>query len=796
MRNDIEEMLKKIGSARPQEEFSLKMDDLPPLQPTKEKQNRIKYYLIPAVAAVLIVAVIGLTYLLPFSNSQNNGQGDTVSNGSSNDVIHLATPNDDRNVMYPWELEIQSGDSSPESNIAPWESGKLKFTTLTLSGRGASRQLPTAANGFRRSDLMYLTGGTDKIKQDNKQLSLMADTEIRSCINGRWLGIYTEQGKHAGCEGLFYDIQDDCYVCVACKLNELIRTNEYYVDACVRTAVEVYCMKNPETPSPSTSVSAMFPKYYKAFYKSDALKVFASGEKPTKENTKLDFQKGGIYHETWETTKMDEFKYPVVKVLEYGQDINKCFFALVSPDDNLAWGSFVYDFAEKKLYSLNGDTVQSEITIVGNENFMYHYGDYYYNYSHFKRNELIVMAELAYATNVTVSDDYRFIAVSAPYFATRGGYTDPDTGIKKNAYEEDVVFLVDIEEGTCKALYDTTDSDCSFYLEIKDTDGPWPSAAPEFVEGEICFPTKRGTWRFDYKTEYKGDLLKIATRGMVKYVFMQQENGVRIYKLSDSTDVTAQMQNAVFDSESYPKDQNNDLNFLNNESGSILDGKYVATASKSGRFVYLFYEHIGQVLCVDTKNKTTQALTVDTSFIDNASKLSNITYQLFVSDDGENLILTYCNGVEISLIKGKTLHPHVILSYFPEDEYLSCYMVEYDSFDVFFSKDENKMMSLNEADRITFIRCVQILSCDFVVDIIKEYESIKTSATLEVSSLHKKFNNKIDEYCEEVAELVLYNGESIYMCEDAVEKCLDKTGRTMFEFKEYYGSAMEHPIFY
>ena len=42
MRNDIEEMLKKIGSARPKGEFSLKMDDLPPLQPTKEKQNRIK----------------------------------------------------------------------------------------------------------------------------------------------------------------------------------------------------------------------------------------------------------------------------------------------------------------------------------------------------------------------------------------------------------------------------------------------------------------------------------------------------------------------------------------------------------------------------------------------------------------------------------------------------------------------------------------------------------------------------------------------------------------------------------
>ncbi|MBQ2388532.1 MAG: hypothetical protein II305_00540, partial [Clostridia bacterium] len=775
MKKCLEEMLKNLNSVELGENFNLNLQSLAVTSQAKINAKSTKCFFISAVAVILVVTVISLTCFLPMlvgSDRSNDGENNIFANSYYDNYF-----DDEKNAVYPWEVATQnSGSSLTEAKFAPWKNGALKLTTLTLSGNSTSGILPTSTGVVNPSDILYLTGGAaNQIEQSNKKLALLNNSEIRSCINGRWLGIYTEYGSHAGCEGLFYDLQDDDYVCVACKLLELIRTNEYYLDACVRMAVEVYCMKVPTTPAVETSLEKKFPKYYKAFYKSDALKVFASGEKPTQENTKLDFKKGGIYNEKWETTKMDEFKYPVVKVLEYGKDVNKCFFALVSPDDNVAWGSFIYDFSKNKLYSLNGDTEQSGITIVGNENFKYHYGDYYYNYSRSERNELIIMAELAFATNVTVSDDYKYIAVSAPYFAVSAQYDDPETGIKKNVYEEDVVFLVDVENGTCKALYDTKDSDCSFYYEIKDSDGPWPSKAPEFLEGEICFPTKRGSWRFDNKKEIKGELLKIATYNSSKYAIMQCDDDVRIYNLPEAVDVTEEMNNVKFESESYPECQKDYLKLIGNESGSIFNGKYVATASKSGRFVYLYYEYLGQVLCIDTETKESETLMVDKSFVEGAAKVENVKYQIFVSDDGNNLFLTYYNDCRLTFIKDKISFPHVISIWHTGDEYYTCYMIEYDNFEVYFSKDANKTLRLDDENKARFIRCVQILSCDFVMDIIKEFESVNKTSSAERDVLHKRFENGIRGYCEEVAEFAVYNGETVYLPESAVTECLYKS---------------------
>lgn len=847
MRNDIEEMLKKIGSARPQEEFSLKMDDLPPLQPTKEKQNRIKYYLIPAVAAVLIVAVIGLTYLLPLSDSQNNGQGDTVSYGNSSDVIN-SVPNTDENdsnnsssvsgntdhdkngqnnadksdrdnykgkyydhddqqfVTFPWDKSQNGGSSSPEAETAPWKNGSLELTTLTLSVKGNTSKVPTAMYGGSNRRIINLAGKpTDLLKQSNKRLSLWSDTEIRGCIDGRWLSIYTEHGEHANCEGLYYDLKEDRLVCIACKLLQLIKGNEYYLDACVRTAVEVYSMPTCEDTSLTYVVEKKYPLYYSALYESNALKVFAAGARPTEENMGVDFGKvkEGL---TWDDTEMYRFSYPVVKVLEYGADLNKCFFALVSPDDNVAWGSFVYDFSQNKLYSVNGDGKASGVKIVGNKNFMYHYGDLY-NYSKdgtaLKRNEYLIMAELAFATDVTVSDDYKYIAVSAPYFATAPTYYDPKTGIWKNVYEEDNVFLIDIEKGTCKAMYDRQDSDCFYQDEIKDTNGPWPSEAPQFVEGEICFPTKRDSWRFNYKVEFKGDLVKIATLDNVKYVFIERAGNVRIFRLRDKYEVTDQLRYATFDSESYPKGATDELDFLKNESGNILGGSYVATASKSGRYVYLYYEYLGQVLCIDTETRETETVTVDTSFVLGADKLANIKYQLFVSDNGEQLFLTYYDDCRITFSKGATEPPQVVGVSNPWSEYYSLYMVNYISFRPCFYRSQNKRVFLDEESELRFIRCIQYLSCDAVLKLSEQYSSTEKTVGDDYSGWEKldiferEMLEELYKSCETVTELCVFNGETVYLPDSAVLECLHKAGwSTVAEFEAVYSTAMEHPIFY
>ncbi len=835
MRKDIEEMLKKIGSARPEEGFSLNTEELPVLQPTKSKHNKIKYYLIPAVAVVLIVAVISLTYLFPLSDSQNNDYSDAVGyNSSINSTVSsnyssiLPEENDNNNtddsdkdshngkyyeyddqqtVAFPWYGSQNGNSSSSESGTAPWKNGTLELTTLTLSVKGKTSKVPTAMYGGTNRNIIYPTSKrTDSLKQNNKKLSLWSDTEIRGCIDGRWLSIYTRQGEHAGCEGLYYDLEKDQFACVACKLLHLIKNNEYYLDACVRTAVEVYSLPIGENKQITYNLESKYPLYYKAFYESNALKIFASGAKPTEENMCVDLEKikKGL---TWNDTEMDYFSYPVVKVLEYGADLNKCFFALVSPDDNVAWGSFVYDFARKKLYSLNGDGPGSTIKIVGNKDFMYHYGDYPYNYirngTADKRNEYLIMAELAFATGVAVSDDYKFIAVSAPYFGTAPTYKDPKTGIWKSVYEEDVVFLIDVEKGTCKTLYELGDNDCIYQHEINDANGPWPSGIPQFVEGEICFPTKRDSWRFNYKIEYKGELVKIATLDDIKYVFMEKEGKTRIYRYLDSVDVTSEMQYAIFDSESYPKGAKDELDFLENESGSILGGDYVATASKSGRYVYLYYEYLGQVLCIDTKTKETDTLKVDTSFVMGADALANIKYQLFVSDNGEDLFLTYYDDCRITFSKGATEPPQIVGVSSPQSEYYSLYMINYISFRPCFYRRQNKRVFLDEESKTQFIRCVQLLSCDAVLKLSKKYSSTEKpgidgfSGWDRLDAYKQEMLEEFYECCETVTQMCVFNGESVYLPDSAVLECLHKSGwSTMSEFRAVYSAAMENPIFY
>lgn len=796
MKRNIEEMLTKIASAKHKEEPALKSDLMfDVVDKTVINRQYSNRKVVISVISIVVAAIVLVTTIIVMPDVIK----DSFKNGDllGGDVLK---------VEYPWEVVKvvgESNDLEPES--APWKDGKLKFTTLTLVGNqkktGTSATTLTIGNITNFSVAQVLN---NDIIQNNIELSLLNNTEILSCIDGRWLGIYTRVGDHAGCEGLFYDLENKNYVCVACRLLELIRSNEYYIDACVRNAVELYGFETEKCgygkPWPHL-LEDNFQKLYKAFYESDAPQVFAKGEKLTAENAGM--KVSGFYeNEWWEHTKLDEFEYPVVKVLEYGQDVNKCFFAIVAPDDNIAWGSFVYDFSENKLYSLNGDLTESGSTIIGNsdENAMYHYTTYSQRYPQKKApkspnnlNEYYtVMAELAFATHVTVSTDYNYIAVSAPYFSPDDGFSNYETGIVSDIYEEDIMYIVDVKNGTCRKMFEFSDDDCSYYYEIHDTDGPWPAGKPQFLEGEICYPTKRGTWRFDRHVELKGELIKLVTVNGSVFAFMKQAGVVRVYSVYDGTEITEDISD-IIESESYYNVEVELTEILNNENGSIADGKYVAATSKTGRYVYLFYEYIGRVLCIDRETNETTTIEVDKEMISAARQLDNVNYQLFLSDDATQLFLTYYNDCRVvfesDALFGRTFWGLGADNYESSQYIQYITSIDYEYITECFSKN-NTSVYFDRKSKQNYIKCVEILSCDLVAEyseLVKMIPLHTNEGTIS-SMLTQNFSLEIIKISEKLSKDIVFDGKTMYFDEKMIDRCLEKTGRTYAEFNDYYRS--------
>ncbi len=543
----------------------------------------------------------------------------------------------------------------PATIDAPWKTGKLTLTSLTYkpatesmsTGRLSFDMLTsTDAETDANTDVATDTATdaatdaeTDTLpapdapvfgKGENVQVSIMDNTKISEYMGPDLIKMRPTEGEHISCTDVYYNIHTGENVCLSCRVLALVQGTELYTDAAIDAFMEEILLD--ETHLSASGAVREWRETYRRMLDTDKTReLFSQLKKPTL--AKLGIENFAFEsHETYVKEHIDEYQYPVVDVVEYGADPDKCLFSLVSPLTGIVYGNYLLDLT-------TGEAVRIDKTLLNP------LGDY------------TRCPELSLAESFIVFDDYSKIVVTLPYqvqyYHYRGGHKVP-------VYARNAVLLFDVTNGE--------------YREISFSDQALlpPTAAAEVYNNVIYYPSG-ALWCFyvisngNFYT-VEGDFSRVITSGKgVSYAVMKQTDGYQFFELTGENGafVPAEAEGEDFDlANRFVMEENIRVDVLTLEATPLWEGTPAATAaSKDGRFMYLYFEGAEHILCIDVCKAESGVLNLSDTFVTQAAEAAasgTVTYGLFLNAAEDALLMTYCKeGLVVFDSVGYSDHNHM-----------------------------------------------------------------------------------------------------------------------------------------
>ncbi|MBO4452317.1 MAG: hypothetical protein J5793_00125, partial [Clostridia bacterium] len=583
----------------------------------KRSRGRITAIIAVAAAAAILIGSLAGVLL-----SVRNGQDDT-SGGVSD------------------HSETSQGDGD---QVPPWRNGELHLTTLvydnadayaftegaiirTLSARAEADE-DGADAGFEPeeepSDEL-----SDELESEypydlsdfylNVSVSLRPNTKISAFSGSDLIKVDIGSGVHADCYSVWYDVKKNKTVCLSCLIRDAISGTGEYLDACVRLALA--CGMVSDDASFAGMYNDEYKTLYELLYSDTALELFASGKKPTVKSLGLT----GTFADS-QTVKnaLKRFKYPQVFVLEYGEDPGKCLYTLTGLDLNISFGVYVFDFESNSCEriltnSRIGDPKCCEGPI-GIE---------------------LLAPNFAMANEVRVTGGYTGAVIDVPYFAAAFTEYDFMSGSLAPHYGYSTIMVYGEGEKPRSVLDQYPDAESTYYsipaggLEI---DGDVISF--KAADGRTGFSIKGGKVYF-----LEGERLVLTRDNDSAPVVIMLQNGViAAYRLrSGKAELLSaeELVSSVSEQNRSVLEGNVYTDLATGNETMLFDAEpFAYTVSKDRRYAY-FYFGEGVVDCVDLVTGERGILELDPGFEAQFDGMDGVTFCLFLSSKGDELLLAY-----------------------------------------------------------------------------------------------------------------------------------------------------------
>lgn len=623
------------------------------------------------------------------------------------------------------------GISSPESP-APWTDGRLQLTSVTYKGSPLSQ---TRAYGNRVHSVAKTGDGTE-----NVSISMLADTKISGCVNANLLLITPAEGEHAGCDGVYYDIRNDRVLCLACHIQEQIATDPYYVDVCIRLLIEEHLITQDEIYAGIIDYEPM----YKSLNTEEARAFLASGGTPSCESLAFDYG-----HDTGRyDALMADYQYPVIHVVEYGENENRCLFTIGSPSSDSTWGAYVFELDTGNVVKLDGETVGLPHPING---YMGGTPDEY------------PAVNLLNATGISVTTDYSKIIVTLPYFTE--GYKADENGYLVPCYTGQNVIVFDTENGTYGGLLGNSPNTDVGTLDL-------PIGHAKHYGELIYYPTDGNKWCLyvgNVCYTLQGELLRLTERDGGYLAVMKRGDSFEVFSLGEKQAEVSENRQI------YVLDGNKRILVGDGSSEMLWDNEPAAIVlSADGRYAYLYFEGDGFVTCLDIDSGEQGQLALSDAFVSQISALTNTEFLLFLNPSENRLLIAYFKKGALIFDSQAFLTNELLERDFKSNRITSAFQSNFEKTLSYFYNGDTKVTFQN---RSTVIEAAKILGMESLY-------------AFSAKGYKRDMSDLIVEVANRIAETAEYSGNTAEISSTTLNRLLD--GMTYDAFEELYHDLYGH----
>ncbi|MBE6586082.1 MAG: hypothetical protein E7645_06105 [Ruminococcaceae bacterium] len=582
-------------------------------------------------------------------------------------LLRPETPGTEFPTGTPDTLAPDHPYMDPTIMEAPWKTGKLTLTSLTY--QPATNTLSTGRLSFDKlTSVETVTDvATDAVTDaetqtpdipdapvfgqgENVQVSMMDNTKVSEYMGPDLIKTRPTEGEHISCSDVYYNIHTGEIVCMSCRVLELIKGSDLYTDAAIEVFIEEILLD--EYNLWLSGVPDDLRETYEKLYSSpDARELFGKMQKPSLSKLNIDTFAHYDEHQLYVTEHIDDYNYPIVDIVEYGVNPDKCLYTLVSPLTGIPYGSYFIDLT-------TGTTQRIDIQLTGDKDSGY-------------QTEHLAMH---LAKRVIVLDDYQTVVVTLPYIFGSSRRKN-DHGMAPN-YTHDCVIVFDVPSSKGHVLFPVGGGQ-----SIK-----LPANAAQVYGNVIYYQTPRGHWcfyRMDQRILYTVESDAFARVSLSAagdaYAVMKEAHGYTFYKLEGETFtlLPTEVEDDFDILNRYVMDDNIRVDILTGETLPLWEGTPTVTAhSKDGRFMYLYFEGADHILCIDVCKAESGSIRLSDSFVTQAAEASAsgaITYGLLLNETGERLLMTYCKeGIVVFDREAYKKEPASASDY---DAILNCYTI-------------------------------------------------------------------------------------------------------------------------
>lgn len=536
------------------------------------------------------------------------------------------------------QLGVGSGTDTPGPTIPvdpgsvtpPWVSGELKLTSLTYGEDKSTQGLSYPSFSLLSSDTEteretedYGESGTEETVPsteentdgettddpiygvgDNYTVSILPNMKITDYLEGGLIKLRPDSGEHTACSDVYYDIAKNEYVCLSCKVGDMLVGTDAYTQAALACLIDE-CLLYYSPLMGAGMMDHYEEQYRAALLRSDVMEKLAEKKRITKSAlSKLEYYNDG--HKEFMGDQVGKFEYPVVDVVEYGADLSRCIVTIVSPRTGMGYGNFLCDLSTGSLIPLDAGMEADKVP------------------------------NLSLATSVIITEDYTTAVITAPYYVS---YLLPDseTGLFIPQYMRNNIFLYDLSRMTCTSM---AEGDVGYA----------PATEGKESMGVITYKGIDGTHYAYYQGVHyalPAEPLRICLdREGFRYAVVASGEGYLFYCLAEDGGVSpltpSELEWKLDIANCYLLEENRRINLISGVTVVLWEGTPAAQmSSRDGRYIYLYFEGESVVRCVDVWTEQRGNIALDETFLEEIASASGISYRLLLNHGGDRLLMTY-----------------------------------------------------------------------------------------------------------------------------------------------------------
>ena len=625
-RDRLSRLLGEVDPAIIQE--ALDTDSPEALAALKAKERRERFVLSVPHRRILIASVamlVAVALVLPIALRL----GGQLGVGGGTDIPGPTIPVDPGSVTPPWvsgELKLTSltyGEDKSTQGLSYPSFSLLSSVTETEGGTedyGESGTEETATSteentdGETTDDPIYGVG-------DNYTVSILPNMKITDYLEGGLIKLRPDSGEHTFCPDVYYDIAANEYVCLSCKVGDMLIGSEIYTEAALACLIDE-CLLYYSPLMGAGMMEDFEAQYRSALLRSDIVGKLAEKKRITQSAlSKLNFYDDG--HMDFMKEQVGRFEYPIVDVVEYGADLSRCIVTIVSPRTGMGYGNFLCDLNTGTLISMDGGMEADEVP------------------------------NLSLATSVIITDDYATAVITAPYYVT---YLLPDseTGLFIPQYTRSNIFLYDLSRMTCTSM---AEGDVGYA----------PATEGKESMGVITYKGINGTHYAYYKGVHyplSGEPLRICRdREGYRYAVVASGDGYAFHLLAEEGGASpvppSELEWKLDIANCYLVEGNRRINLLSGETITLWEGTPAAqVSSRDGRYIYLYFEGEAVVRCVDVWTEQRGSIALDETFLEEIASAEGISYRLLMNQGEDRLLMTYFKESTVAFDAESFLNVH------------------------------------------------------------------------------------------------------------------------------------------